>query len=202
MIQRKIYLASSWRNPMQPQAVQILRDAGHEVYDFRNPAPGNTGFAWSDIDPDWLNWTPQRFIEALAHPISAHGFTFDKSGLDWCDTCVLLLPCGKSAHLEAGYAIGQGKPTLVILHTDRFEPELMYLLAGSPSCVVPDLSHMLEGLDALPARGPDILQLREALYHMITETMACDDCPVTTQKCVDASGSCGDIARAWINGEL
>jgi hypothetical protein len=147
---RKIYLASSWRNPMQPQAVQILRDAGHEVYDFRNPAPGNTGFAWSEIDPDWLNWTPQRFIEALAHPIAAHGFTFDKSGLDWCDTCVLLLPCGKSAHLEAGYAIGQGKPTLAVLHTDRFEPELMYLLAGSPSCVVPDLSRMLEGLDALP----------------------------------------------------
>lgn len=151
MIHRKIYLASSWRNPVQPQAVQMLRDAGHEVYDFRNPAPGNTGFAWSEIDPDWLNWTPQRFIEALSHPVAARGFSFDKSGLDWCDTCVLLLPCGKSAHLEAGYAIGQGKPTLTILHTDRFEPELMYLLAGQPSCVVPDLSRMLEGLDSLGA---------------------------------------------------
>lgn len=71
MIHRKIYLASSWRNPVQPQAVQMLRDAGHEVYDFRNPAPGNTGFAWSEIDPDWLNWTPQRFIEALSHPVAA-----------------------------------------------------------------------------------------------------------------------------------
>ncbi len=30
-MKRRIYLASSWRNPMQPVAVQMLRGAGHEV---------------------------------------------------------------------------------------------------------------------------------------------------------------------------
>lgn len=150
-IQRKIYLASSWRNPMQPAALAMLRGAGHEVYDFLNPAPGHTGFAWADIDPDWQNWTPQRFIQALRHPIAAHGFSFDKGGLDWCDTCVLLLPCGKSAHLEAGYAIGQGKPTLIVLNEKECTPDLMYLLAGSSSHLAPDMSFMLQGLDALPA---------------------------------------------------
>lgn len=150
-IQRKIYLASSWRNPMQPAALEMLRGAGHEVYDFRNPAPGNTGFAWSDIDQGWTDWTPADFIDALASPIAAHGFSFDKAGLDWCDTCVLLLPCGKSAHLEAGYAIGQGKPTLIVLDEKEFTPDLMYLLAGSPSHLVPDMSFMPQGLDALPA---------------------------------------------------
>ncbi len=148
-MKRRIYLASSWRNPLQPQAVQMLRDAGHEVYDFRNPPSGSPGFAWSPIDPDWLQWTPERFVQELSNPIALQGFKYDKEGLDWCDTCVLLLPCGKSAHLEAGYAIGQGKPTLVVLHTDRFEPELMYLLAGSHACVVPDISEMLAGLDAM-----------------------------------------------------
>ena len=143
---RRIYVASSWRNTLQPQAVQMLRDAGHEVYDFRNPEPGNSGFAWSDIDPDWLRWSPERFIEELNTPIARHGYSFDKKGLDWADTCILLLPCGKSAHLEAGYAIGRSKQTFVVLHPERFEPELMYLLVGSSARVVPDFSRLLEYL--------------------------------------------------------
>lgn len=143
---RRIYLASSWRNPMQPHAVQMLRDNGHEVYDFRNPAPGNTGFAWSEIDPAWLQWTPEQFIPALEHPTAASGYSFDKAALDWCDTCILLLPCGRSAHLEAGYAIGQGKQTVIVLHEDKFEPELMYLMAGHAN-IVPDLQAMLQALN-------------------------------------------------------
>jgi hypothetical protein len=41
-MQQKIYLASSWRNERQPELVRILREAGHEVYDFRNPARATT----------------------------------------------------------------------------------------------------------------------------------------------------------------
>ena len=33
----KIYVASSWRNVFQQDVVAILRDLGHEVYDFKNP---------------------------------------------------------------------------------------------------------------------------------------------------------------------
>ena len=146
-MKRKIYLASSWRNARQPEAVALLRSAEHEVYDFRNPAPGNNGFAWSEIDPSWQSWSPKYFLTALHHPIAQHGFSFDKAALDWCDTCVLLLPCGRSAHLEAGYAIGQGKPTLIVLDDVGFEPELMYLLADnivatSLHLMVPTLANM------------------------------------------------------------
>jgi len=143
---RKIYLASSWRNPNQQRAVEILRNAGHGVYDFRNPVHGNVGFSWSEIDPDWLDWTPQRFIEGLSSQIAVDGFSLDKAALDWCDTCILLLPCGRSAHLEVGYAIGKGKQTLIVLDNERFEPELMYLLADK---VVPDLSQMLSALSMM-----------------------------------------------------
>ena len=31
------YVASSWKNTYYLGVVQALRDAGHEVYDFRNP---------------------------------------------------------------------------------------------------------------------------------------------------------------------
>lgn len=141
----KIYVASSWRNPIQQNIVQLLRDDGHEVYDFRNPEPGNTGFAWSEIDPNWKTWTPDQFQAVLAepHPIAARGYGFDKRALDWCDTCVLVLPCGRSAHLEAGYAAGQGKRTLFFLHADKFEPELMYLLGDGCVTGLLDLLHAL-----------------------------------------------------------
>lgn len=46
----KIYVASSWRNVFQQDVVDILRNLGHEVYDFKNPPHGNGGFQWSDID--------------------------------------------------------------------------------------------------------------------------------------------------------
>lgn len=136
---RKIYLASSWRNPIQSDMVDLLRQAGHLVYDFRNPAPDNHGFSWSEVNPDWLQWTPEQFIKDLysGHPSVERGFAFDKSALDWCDTCVLVLPCGRSAHLEAGYAAGQGKDTIFYLHPDRFEPELMYLLGHG--CVASEI---------------------------------------------------------------
>ena len=76
----RIYLASSWRNPHQPAVLSALRAAGHEVYDFRNPAPGNEGFSWADIEPTWQSWDAARFREALRHPIANEGFDCDWGG--------------------------------------------------------------------------------------------------------------------------
>ena len=61
----KIYLASSWRNEYFPGIVQTLREAGYDVYDFRNPGDGSDGFRWSDISADWLEWEPQRYRDEL-----------------------------------------------------------------------------------------------------------------------------------------
>lgn len=141
----RIYLASSWRNPRQPGAVRELRAAGHEVYDFRNPAPGNDGFSWSSIDPHWLSWTPEQFREALKHPIALDGFGHDMRALEACDTCVLLLPCGRSAHLEAGWAAGAGKRVLVLAE-GLHEPELMYLMNGPAGRICLDMSELLDVL--------------------------------------------------------
>lgn len=125
----RIYVASSWRNAYQPSVVDRLREAGHQVYDFRNPPSGVKGFAWSEIDPDWQNWKAERYRELLlTHPIASLGFVTDLRGMQWADTCVLVLPCGRSAHLEAGWFAGQGKRCL-ILTRDGEEPELMALLA-------------------------------------------------------------------------
>lgn len=126
----KIYVASSWRNQIQPSVVQKLLENGFEVYDFRNPAPGNEGFHWSEIDRNWQSWTPEKFREALEDPIAESGFDFDMKALQECNVCILVLPCGRSAHLEAGYAIGAGKLVIILLSGKgvhgAVEPELMY----------------------------------------------------------------------------
>ena len=126
----RIYLASSWRNDQQPAAVRKLRHAGHEVYDFRNPPNGVKGFAWSEIDPDWQTWRAEDYRQLLTtHPIAARGYVTDLRGMEWADTCVLLLPCGRSAHLEAGWFCGRGKRCIIVTR-DGEEPELMALMAN------------------------------------------------------------------------
>lgn len=121
----KIYVASSWKNLLQPGIVLALRRCGHEVYDFRNPAPGNNGFAWSQIDPNWKTWTPAEYRAALQHPIAKAGYAFDIGALKDCDACVLVLPSGRSASWEFGYAMAQGKRGVVV-QLAEIEPELMY----------------------------------------------------------------------------
>ena len=121
----KIYVASSWRNVFQQDVVGILRDLGHEVYDFKNPPHGNGGFQWSDIDPDWQNWTTEQYREALNHPIAQKGFDSDFNGMKWADVCVMVLPCGRSANTEAGWMKGVGKRVMVYSPKEQ-EPELMY----------------------------------------------------------------------------
>lgn len=119
----KIYVASSWRNEHQPEVVQALRNMGHEVYDFRNPREGDNGFHWSEIDPAWELWTPERYLEYLSHPMAVTAFASDMDALGWCEAVVAVQPFGRSASLELGWAVGAGKLTVLLLAAG--EPELM-----------------------------------------------------------------------------
>ena len=107
---QRIYVASSWRNPFQPGIVSALRVVGHKVYDFKD----SDGFSWKDTDGgDENGWDFDAWLHALEHPAAERGFARDMSALATAHRCVMVLPCGRSAHLEAGYAIGQGKPTAI-----------------------------------------------------------------------------------------
>ena len=119
----KIYVASSWRNERQQNVVKELREADHDVYDFKNPEPFMTGFSWSSIDENWKQWTPEEYMEALDHPSAITGFGRDLHAMKWADTFVGVQPFGRSASLEMGWAAGNGKKTILLL--DNGEPELM-----------------------------------------------------------------------------
>lgn len=123
---KRIYVASSWRNDQQQGIVYVLRAAGFEVYDFKHP-PNGRGFHWSEVGLQRGNDVAavDDYLAALDHPRSVEGFDSDFDAMQWADTFVLVLPCGRSAHLELGWAVGAGKRTAVLLD-DPCTPELMY----------------------------------------------------------------------------
>jgi hypothetical protein len=141
----RIYVASSWRNLYQPTVVTALRQEGYEVYDFRNPAPDDDGFHWAEIDPAWESWTPEQYRQALQHSLAQLGFAQDKLALQMADVTVLVLPCGRSSHVELGYAKGLGQRTAVLM-LERCEAELMYLLCDHISLSMNELVAWLRDL--------------------------------------------------------
>jgi len=121
----RLYVASSWRNQKITEVVAALRAAGHHVYDFREDDGEGSAFNWRDIDLNWKNWTVDQYLDGLEHPAAEHGFNRDMDALNDAEGLLLVLPCGRSAHLELGIAIGRTKPTCVLLEENQ-EPELMY----------------------------------------------------------------------------
>ena len=147
-----IYVASSWRNDMQPKVVWALRDAGHEVYDFKNP-DGRTGFHWSQVMEGYVNSSVGQlapvyeYLDCLEHPISIAGFHSDFDAMQGADAGVLVLPCGRSAHDEIGWMAGAGKRTAILLDPDvngMVTPELMYKMHD---LITPDLDDVLHWLE-------------------------------------------------------
>ena len=138
----KVYAASSWRNPYFDSIRQKIEEAGHEVYDFKR----DSHFQWSEIDENWNNWTPGEYIPRLEHDLAVEGFDSDWCAMRWAEVCVLILPSGRSSHLEAGWFVGQGKPVIILLHEDGFEPELMYKLSRF---IVTECEQVLEILEQM-----------------------------------------------------
>jgi hypothetical protein len=126
---KRIYIASSWRNPYQQQLVKLLREVGNQVYDFKDDTryrvknddpqafiaePQSTSFSWSELDVNWKDWSPKDFRQKLiSKDRASHGFIGDLRGMEWANTCILCQPCGNSAHIEAGYMKGRGKRLII-----------------------------------------------------------------------------------------
>lgn len=144
-----IYVASSWRNPHYEGILDCLDQWALPYYNWRD----EEGFHWSDVFSNLVgfdslkhhvdHWTepipPYMFANALAHERARAGFERDMQHLREATAVILLLECGKSAHLEAGWAIGAGKPTALYM-TGPLQPELMY---GMFDLVTDDIDRLM-----------------------------------------------------------
>lgn len=120
-----IYVIGSLRNEAIPTIGSTLREeTGFEVFDdWFSPGP--------EADDFWKKYEEARgrtYEEALKGWAGKHVFEFDKHHIDRSDIGVLIMPAGKSGHLELGYMIGCGKPCFVLMDVqDRWD--VMYQFA-------------------------------------------------------------------------
>ena len=131
----KVYVASSWQNDVYPKVVETLRQAGHDVYDFRRQGG-------SDSNPSEM--TSDRLLDFLDEPKVRSIFRNDMDALIASDAVVCVLPCGRSAHLELGYGIGAGKRTVLLWH-DGDAPDIMHKAVDSIVFKVADIAGALTG---------------------------------------------------------
>jgi nucleoside 2-deoxyribosyltransferase len=117
----------------------MLRVAGHEVFDDWYAAGEKADDAWQAYEQG----RGHNYEEALKGYAAEHVFGYDKHHLDRCDTGVLLMPAGKSSHLELGYMIGQGKPGFIVLPAEPERYDVMYKFAT----VVRGTSALLRALE-------------------------------------------------------
>jgi hypothetical protein len=162
-----IYVASSWRNAHQQKLVMGLLAAGLEVYDFKNP-PNKSAFSWASIDPEWQRWDFCRYRTALGHPLAKAGYDADMGALRACSSCVLCLPAGRSACLEAGHAKGAGKYLAVYWPDDAGEAELMMNMADFIADSMEVLSHQMVGVERSLAGRP--CRQRTCKFYIDRET--------------------------------
>lgn len=125
----KIYIATSWK--MREEAMRltrIFREDGHEVDCFCDGSTGRYFFPWPEVLQDKTEYDAVTFLE---DPRARRAFDEDRKHIDWCDAVVMIFPCGRSAHLEAGYAKGRGKLFYMIGEFPPGEFDVMYGFADA-----------------------------------------------------------------------
>lgn len=102
--------------------------------------------AGPEADDFWKKYEQERgrdYLSALMGYAARHVFEFDRHHLDTSDAAVLVLPAGKSGHLELGYMAGRGKPTYILLDAEDVRWDVMYQFATK---VVDNEKDLLNGL--------------------------------------------------------
>lgn len=127
----KIYLASSWKmKNVVLDVAEILKTDGHEIDAFCDGTNGRVSFDWSELldimKQEGLDIEQVDAIEMMKHWRVKEAFEEDKKWIDWADALIMLMPCGRSSHLEAGYAAGKGKKLYIIGGFEKGEFDTMY----------------------------------------------------------------------------
>lgn len=122
---KTIYLIGSLRNPNVRELANQLRELSFDVFD-------DWHSAGPQADDIWQEYEQQRghsYLQALQNLPAQHAFGFDLKHLQRADIGVMLMPTGKSCHLELGYMLGQGKLGYVLFDKEPERWDLMYRFA-------------------------------------------------------------------------
>ena len=122
-----VYIIGSLRNEKIPLLSNDIRKLGFEVFDdWFSPGP--------EADEFWRKYEKTRgssYKQALNNYAGKHIFEFDKHHIDRASIGILVMPAGRSGHLELGYMIGQGKPCFVFFEEEPDRWDIMYQFANN-----------------------------------------------------------------------
>lgn len=133
----KIYIATSWKNAFACRTLaELLRKHGHEVYDFTDPKCNKHVFSMAEYLKKIkingiVDLKPEDITQSMLNSMSAarNAYESDIAGVQWSDCVVMFLPCGNSAHMEAGYAKGAGKKLYITGTQKPGDYDVMRLMA-------------------------------------------------------------------------
>ena len=139
-MKKSLYVIGSLKNENIPIIGNELREMGFDVFDdWWSPGP--------EADDFWRNHQKIKNLtygQALKGYAAKHIFEFDKSHLDRCDISVLVMPAGKSCHLELGYMVGKGKKCYVLFDKEPDRWDIMYGFATDVFFRLDELKKELE----------------------------------------------------------
>ncbi|KKN83871.1 hypothetical protein LCGC14_0295240 [marine sediment metagenome] len=139
---KKVYLIGSLRNPQLPVIGNHIRDLGFDVFD-------DWWAGGYEADDWWQKYEQTKgrsYAEALGDRYAKHIFEFDLHHLNTSDLGVLVLPAGKSGHIEMGYLIGRGIPCYVLFEGEPERFDVMYRFASKVFLHLDDLLTELKGV--------------------------------------------------------
>jgi nucleoside 2-deoxyribosyltransferase len=122
---KSIYLIGSLRNPAVPELANDMRKLGFDVFDDWYGAGKIADDCWQEYE----NIRGRHYKDALKGHAAQTIFHFDKTHLDTADVAVLLLPAGKSGHIELGYHLGRGKNGYILFDKTPERYDVMYNFA-------------------------------------------------------------------------
>lgn len=125
-----IYISSSWRNRQRVRVLaERLRALGFEVFDFTDPQNRQTEEIPPEKFPEQFDPLKHVYHRYLDRPELRAAVEENKGVLDRCDLVILLLPCGIDSTADWAYAVGKGKPSIVVGHPAAGERSPTHLWA-------------------------------------------------------------------------
>lgn len=139
-VPRSIYVIGSMRNPRVPEVAKALRAIGWDAFDDWY-SPGE------QCDDKWQEYERSRgrsFKEALAGYHAQHAFAMDEKHIERCNAGLLVLPAGKSAHIELGVFRGMKKPRYILMDGEPERFDLMYNFATDIFLSIAEMTEKLK----------------------------------------------------------
>jgi hypothetical protein len=134
-----IYLIGALKNLEIPKVGKALRDLGFDVFD-----------EWWSASPDADEWWQEHerfkgktYKEAINGYHANCVFNFDKQHLDRSDIGVLVMPAGRSGHIELGYLVGKGKAGYILFDGEPERFDVMYRFANDVCFSLEELKSVL-----------------------------------------------------------